>query len=285
VDVDFLQPISIEEALDLLAHHGDDAKVIGGGTAMALLLRNRLISPSVLVSLDRVAVLAGIASEDGSLRIGATTTIAEVAAAPEVRAAHPALALAYSVVGNVRVRNQATAGGNLAEADYASDPPTMLAALDATVTAASMRGTREIPVRALLVSAFTTSLEPDELIIAVNVPRAPSDARTAYRKFISRSSEDRACLGVGVLAVMDGAACQELRVAVGATCESPTRLGHAEAMATGNALTDETIGGIAEAYAAGVDVLQDLRGSEWYRRKVLAVEVRRALEEVRDGGR
>ena len=184
MDVDFLQPTSIEEALDLLARHGDGAKVIGGGTAMALLLRNRLISPSVLVSLDRVVGLAGIASEDGSLRIGATTTIAEAAAAPEVRAAHPALALAYSVVGNVRVRNQATAGGNLAEADYASDPPTMLAALDATVTAASMRGTREIPVRALLVSAFTTSLEPDELIIAVNVPRAPSDARTAYRKFI-----------------------------------------------------------------------------------------------------
>ena len=116
MDVDFLQPTSIEEALDALARHGDDAKAIAGGTAMALLLRNRLISPSVLVSLGRVAGLAGITSEDGSLRIGATTTIAEAAAAPEVRAAHPALALAYSVVGNVRVRNQATAGGNLAEA-------------------------------------------------------------------------------------------------------------------------------------------------------------------------
>ena len=134
-DIKLLQPDSLGDAVSLLSQHRDEAKIIAGGTALVIMLKNRLIAPGVLLSLDRVRDLRFIRHEAGTgLRIGALTTIREAEVSPVVREKNPTLARTFGEVGNIRVRNAATVGGNLSEADYASDPPCVLVAMRARVT-------------------------------------------------------------------------------------------------------------------------------------------------------
>jgi carbon-monoxide dehydrogenase medium subunit len=306
----FVQPESLPEALAALAKYGDDAKVIAGGTALVLMLQQRLIAPDVLISLGRVPDLDYIRAADdglprplgcslpsgplgggtpagqayaGTVHLGPLVSLRDVERSPLVQARYPALARACGVVGNVRIRNQATLGGNLAEADYASDPPAMLLALGASVTATGPHGSREIALSDFFLGFYSTALQPDELITGVIIPALPADARMTYVKFKSRSSEDRPCVGVAAVAKLEDEMCTDLRVAVGAACEVPRRLPEIEALARGQALTDEVIAEIAEGYAANIETLEDLRGSAWYRTQMIRVHVRRALEEVRNG--
>ncbi len=278
----FVQPESLSEALATLASYGDEAQVIAGGIAVVLMLQQRLIAPEILISLGRVPDLDYIHAADDGLRLGPLVSLREAERSPLVQARYPALARACARVGNVRVRNQATLGGNLAEADYASDPPAMLLALDASVTATGPSGSRTIPLSDFFLGFYTTALGPDELITEVAVPTPSPSSRMTYLKFKSRSSEDRPCVGVAAVAAFEDGVCADLRVAVGAACEVPRRLPEIEALARGQALTDQLIAEIAEGYAANVETLEDLRGSAWYRTQMIRVHVRRALAEVRD---
>jgi carbon-monoxide dehydrogenase medium subunit len=260
----WLAPESLEEALRLKAEHGDEATVVAGGTFIAILMNQGFLAPTTFLSLGRVGGLNGIGEDGGELRLGALTTHRAVELSPLVRTGWPALALAFSVVASPRVRNQATVGGVLADADYASDPPAMLTALGARAVVRSARAQREIPLGELVVGHYTTSLEPDELILEVRVPGG--EHRAAYRKFRSRSHEDRPCVGV--------AACrrpQELRVVVGAVADRPQWFPE---------LCDGDPDEVARAYASAIDPLEDVRGTADYRRRIIAVEVRRALEEL-----
>lgn len=286
-----IQPQSLPEALDVLEQYGYDAKIVAGGTAVVLMLQQKLIAPEVLVSLGRVPDLDHIRPAEDGLHIGSLALLRDVEQSPLVRDRCPALAEACGAVGNVRIRNQATLGGNLAEADYASDPPAMLLALDASVTLTSTAGSRTVPLSDFFLGFYATALEPNEVVTDIFVPALPAEARMTYLKFKSRSSEDRPCVGVAAVATSDGAACTELRVAVGAACDAPQRLSEFEALAQGERLTDELISEIAEGYASNIETLDDLRGSAWYRTQMIRVHVRRALErclepvegEVRDG--
>jgi carbon-monoxide dehydrogenase medium subunit len=260
----WLEPGSLEEALRLKSELADEATVVAGGTFVAILMNQGLLVPTALLALRRVAGLDGIAAEAGELRLGALVTHREAERSPLARTHVPALAHAFSLVASPRVRNQATVGGVLADADYASDPPAMLTALGTRAVARSVRGEREIPLEELIVGHYTTSLEADELITEVRVPLGPH--RAAYRKFRSRSHEDRPCVGV--------AACRrdgELRVVVGAVAARPQWF---PALCAGEPAE------IGQAYAAAIDPIDDIRGSADYRRRVIAVEVRRALEEL-----
>lgn len=276
-----IQPSSLPEALSLLGRYGYEAKVIAGGTAVVLMLQQRLIAPEVLISLGRAPDLDYVRPAEDGLYLGPLLLLRDVEQSPLVRERYPALARACGAVGNVRVRNQATLGGNLAEADYASDPPAMLLALDASVTATGPSGPRTIPLSDFFLGFYTTALQPDELITDIFVPALPPDSRMTYLKFQSRSSEDRPCMGVAAVASFDDGTCADLRVAVGAACETPQRLPEIEALAHGQALTDELVTEIAEQYAANIETLEDLRGSAWYRTQMIRVHVRRALEAVR----
>src|SRR5687767_12165441 len=139
------QPTSLDEAVAALARWGDDARLIAGGTAVVLMLKHGLIHPGVLISLDRVSGLRYIRHEpDAGLRIGALTTIREAELDSLVRQHNPTLAKTFASVANVRVRHAATVGGNLSEADYASDPPCVLVAMGGRVRAVGPRGEREI---------------------------------------------------------------------------------------------------------------------------------------------
>jgi carbon-monoxide dehydrogenase medium subunit len=285
MSLQFVQPESISEALAALAKYGDEAKLIAGGSAVVLMLQQRLIAPDVLISLGRVPDLDYIRAVDDGLYLGPLVSLRDIERSPLVQARYPALARACGVVGNVRIRNQATLGGNLAEADYASDPPAMLMALDASVTAAGPHGSRQISLSDFILGFYTTALQPDELITGISIPALPLSTRMTYVKFKSRSSQDRPCVGIAVVAEFEGEICSDLRVAVGAACEVPRRLPEVEALARSQMLTDEVIAEIAQGYAANIETLEDLRGSAWYRTRMIHVHVRRALEEVRDGRR
>ena len=279
----YLRPRSQNKAVALLAEYGYDAKIISGGTALVLMLQQKLIAPAVLVSLARVPGLDYLRAGEEGLHIGANTTIHQVAQAPLVRERFPALSYACDVVGNIRVRQQATLAGNLAEADYASDPPAMLLALEAAVDVRGPSGERRIPLSDFFLGMYTTVLAPEEIISNIFIPWLPDQTRMTYRKFTTRSEGDRPCVAVAAVATMEDGICHDLRVAVGAATEIGRRLSEAEAMAHGHALGNELIGEIAAHYASRLDPLDDLRGSAWYRREMIRVEVSRALEEVRNG--
>ena len=190
---EWLVPASLDEALALRAERRDGATVVAGGTFVGILVNSRLMAPDAFLSLQCVAGLDYIRADE-DLRIGALTTHRAVELSPVVRVGWPSLAHAFSVVASPRVRNQATVGGVLADADYASDPPSMFVALGARAVARSVRGEREVPVEELITGFYETSLEPDELLVEVVVPGG--EHRAAYRKFRSRSHEDRPAVGV-----------------------------------------------------------------------------------------
>ncbi len=281
----FLQPHSLEEARELIVQHGDEARLIAGGMAVVLMIQQKLIAPEILISLSRIPELSHLQEASDGLHLGPTVLLRTIELSRKVQEDYPALAYACGVVGNVRVRNQATLGGNLAEADYASDPPTMLLALNAAVTISGPAGSRMVPLSDFFLGFYTTILEADEMITDIFIPRPSPGTRMAYIKYRSRSSEDRPCVGVAAVADFDGEVCRELRVAVGAACEIPRRLAEVESLSMGERLTAGLIDEIAEGYAAGIDTLEDLRGSAWYRTQMIRVFVRQALEEVGNGDR
>ncbi len=262
---DWLAPESFDEALRLRAER-DDATVVAGGTFLAILMNQRMLTPTAFLSLQRVPGLDQIEVDERGLRLGALVTHRAVELSPVVRERWPALAQTFGVVASPRVRNQATVGGVLADADYASDPPAMLAALQARVVVQSVRGEREIPVEELIVGHYETTLEPNELIVGVVVPNG--EARATYRKFRTRSHEDRPC--VGVAAVRRPGA---LRIVVGAVAHRPQLFPE---LCDPDAAPEE----IGRAYADAIEPIGDVRGSAAYRKRVIAVEVRRALEEL-----
>ncbi len=282
MSLQFLQPETLPEALELLSRDPDGSKIIAGGTAVVLMLQHKLIALDRLISLDRLVGLDTIHLAEDGLHIGPLALLREVAGSSLVQEHYPALAQASEMVGNVRIRNQATLGGNLAEADYASDPPAVLLALDASVVAANVTRARTIPLSEFFLGFYTTALEPDELITEIIVSPLPGNCRMTYLKYKSRSSEDRPCTGVAAVAVFAEGLCTDLRVAVGAACETPRRMPEIESIGVGHSLTDELIADIAEGYAAGIETLDDLRGSAWYRTEMVRVHVRRALKELRD---
>jgi aerobic carbon-monoxide dehydrogenase medium subunit len=259
----WMAPASLDEALALRAEHGEGATVVAGGTFVAILMNQGFLAPAALLSLGGVEELRGIAVENGELRLGAMTTHRAVERSAAVCEGWPVLARAFALVASPRVRNQATVGGVLADADYASDPPAVLAALGARAVLRSPRGERSVPVGELIRGYYETCIEPDELLVEVRVP--PQPARATYRKFRSRSSEDRPCVAV---AAVRG---DRLRVVVGAVAEVPQEFPD---------LCDGEPAEVAAGYAERIEPLSDARGSAAYRRRVIAAEVRRAVEAV-----
>lgn len=262
-------PPTVAEALRLKA---DDpaATIVAGGTFLGILIRQGLLDCEDWISLQQVRELSSLRT-DGDLVVGAMVTHREVELSPQVRQDWPGIAAAFAAVASPRVRNVATVGGALADADYASDPPAMLVAARAVAEVASVRGVRQVPVEDLIVGHYETTLAPDELITRVVVPRPAGAA--AYRKFRTRSAEDRPA--VAVAAVRDG---DRVRVVVGAVSHRPQHF--PDVCATWRPGDQDSAREIGAAYAERIDHIDDARGSAAYRRRVVAVEVRRALLQV-----
>lgn len=279
----FLQPTTIDEGVAALARYGDDARPVAGSTAVTILLRQGLIQPKALVSLAGLADLNTIQRNNGELRVGALVRHRDIETSHVIRAAIPALASTFGRVGNVRVRNAATVGGVLAEADYASDPPCAFLALDAVVEVSGPHGERMIPVSEFFQGFYETALAPAEIVTHVRVPIPEDGLIAVYEKFVTRSSEDRPCVGVfAAVRLTDDHRCADLRVAVGAASEIPQRFQEVEMLAHGSALDEDVQRGVADGYAERIETLSDLRGSAWYRTEMVRVWVRRAIAHARD---
>jgi carbon-monoxide dehydrogenase medium subunit len=274
----FLRPNSLDEAIAALAEYDVEAKVVAGSTAVSIMLRQQLIAPAALVSLDHLDALRGIEEREGQLVLGAMTTHRQVETSLLVRQRLPVLAETFGKVGNVRVRNAATVGGVVAEADYASDPPAVLLAFDAEVDIRGIRGDRSQPLSEFIKGFYETTLAADEVVTAVRVPLPSSGTHAVYEKYVSRSSEDRPCLGVAVvLKLAPDHTCSDLRVTVGAACEMPQRVADAEALARGRPIEEQLADEIAMRYAEAIETLDDMRGSSWYRTEMIKVWVRRTI--------
>ncbi|HEY3726249.1 MAG TPA: FAD binding domain-containing protein [Solirubrobacteraceae bacterium] len=274
--VEWLAPSSLDEAAALRAERGADATVLAGGSFLGILMNQGFLQPASLLSLGRVAQLRGIAVEDGELRLGAMVTHRQVERDASVRGGWPMLAEAFGLVASPRVRNQATVGGVLADADYASDPPAALSALDARAVLRSPRGERQVAIDELILGFYETCIADDELLTEVRVPAGIE--RATYRKFRSRSAEDRPC--VAVAAARAGGT---LRVVVGACAEVLQHYPDICSIAGNESVDGELAREIGARYAERLQPLSDSRGSAEYRRRVVAVEVRRAIETVAAG--
>ena len=273
---ELIEPATLHEACAKLSK-SEDTRVIAGGTALLTLIKHGVFVPKSLVNLKKIAAADEITYlPDKGLRVGALATIFDLESDPLVRQHYPVLAEACHSVANIRIRNMATIGGNLAHGDNQSDPPTALMALDAAVELISSTGTRQVKLREFLLGSYETTLEPAELIAALLLPPAPVMCGT-YIKFTTGSSEERPCAGIAALAQLDDGICQELRLAVGAVSPRPIRIHKAEELAQGSPLTVPLIAQAARLSSQAVEPIDDLRGPADYKRLLVEVLVRRAL--------
>src|SRR5712692_10415138 len=210
---DYLEPETLDEALEILAADPDDTLVMAGGTSLVILMKQDLIRPARVLGLRRIVQLREIGATEGGLGLGALATHGALARAPAVRAHAAALASTFAAVATVRIREQATLGGNLAHADPAQDPPVTLLALDGVAVAMSKARARRIPLEALFVDVFETSLEPDELLLRVELPALPTGARATYQKFLPATRDDYATVSVAAVVATDATgACTHARI-------------------------------------------------------------------------
>jgi carbon-monoxide dehydrogenase medium subunit len=280
VSFELLEPATLDEALTLLDPDDPAVRAVAGGTALSLMVQSHIFKPTRLISLRRLnGDLRGVhVAGDGSLRIGAMTTLTELERSPVLAVSEPVLSRALHTLSNVRVRNIATIGGHLAHGDPHMDLPPILVTLGARVRAVSPRGDRWIDAGELITGYYETSLAGDELIVEVHVPAQPPGARAAYAKFTALSADDWPAVGVAVWLRREGETIVEARVVVGGATDHPTRMSAAEAALTGKSAELKTFAAAGEAAAGEVEPLGDLRGSGPYKREMVRVHVRRALE-------
>jgi aerobic carbon-monoxide dehydrogenase medium subunit len=276
----YLEPSSLDEALALLAQHGDDAKVIAGGTGLVNLMKQRLVRPSFVIGLRALKPLAGT-TENGELRIGALVTLGTLEASAPVRRKAPLLAEVCGHVATVRIRSMATLGGAMAHADPNLDTPPALIAMDGQIVARSQRGQRTIPADRFFTGYYQTVLEPDEIVTEIVIPEQPAGSGTAFLKFLPATQDDYATVSVAARIALDGnGTVAEARLALGAAATVPVRARAVEAALSGKAANEARFREAASLVLDAIDPIADFRGSAEYKRKMAVVHVRRALAEA-----
>jgi aerobic carbon-monoxide dehydrogenase medium subunit len=277
---DYLEPASLAEAFSLLEQHGEGARVIAGGTSLIIWMRQRLLMPKVVISLARIPDLDTITfdQQDG-LRIGAAARHRDIELSPAVTQHYPLLHETFRKVAQPRIRNMGTIGGNLAGGDPLTDPGASLIALDAEITLASSSGTRTISLEEFFVDYYQTALEPGELLTEIHVP-PPLRPGWCHIKFTPRSVEDFATVGVAVTLQAKNGTCKDLRVSLNSVAPTIVRARKAEEVLRGKPITDDVLQQMGEVAATEVDPMDDNRGSADYKRDLVKVLVRRAVQEA-----
>ena len=265
----YARAASLDEALDLLAEGGEDAKPLAGGQSLVPALGFRLVRPTHLVDIDRLQDLDAVEEAEGRLTVGALVRHASLARldADEGRAALPAAA---RLIGHDAIRARGTFGGSLAHADPAAELPVVALALDAELVLASRSGRRTVAAADFFLGPFTTALEPGELLVEVTFPALPAGARSAFTELAARAGD------FAVACVCVGAAPGWARIAVGGVGAAAVRAPQAEALLLAGAGADET----AATAARELEVYGDRTAGEAYRRGLVETLTRRALGEV-----
>ncbi len=279
-DFEYLVPQSIAEASSLLAEHGESCRLIAGGTALLLALRQRIVAPSHLISLAAIGRLRGITyDEQTGLRIGAMTLHAEVARSPLVQKHYPMLADMAGRLANPQVRNQGTIGGNLCYADPATDPPSCLMALDATLVLSSRSGERAVAISDFLIDYYTTALAPDEILSEIRVP-CPGFDVGYHARFHRTAAEHRPLVNLAMTIKRDQDVIRDARLVVGASTTVPARVKKAEAFLLGKVVNAPIALQTADIVAEGIEPISDIRGSDSFRRDMVRVVAHRTIERL-----
>ena len=277
------EPTSLPEAIRLLDPDDPTVRPLAGGTALMLMMKAGVFRPNRLVSLRKLdAKHARIAITDGELAIGAMTPLSMVEHSAEVARHAPVIVRTMLRLSNVRVRNVATIGGNLAHGDPHMDLPPVLISLGARVLVAGPKGERAIAVEDLFAGYYETVLLKDELIAELRVP-AQGKMRAAYLKCTTGSADDWPALGVAAAIDAEGPVIKSARMVVSAATEKATRLKATEKVLTGATVDDKLLARAGDAAVAECETISDVRGSAPYKRELLRVYVARAVRAAMNG--
>ncbi|MBM4260025.1 MAG: xanthine dehydrogenase family protein subunit M [Deltaproteobacteria bacterium] len=269
---------SIEEAIQLMAKHGEDGKLLAGGHSLIPAMKLRLTSPKTLIDLGTVPALHGIKLDGNNLVIGALTVHADVASSDLLRKHVPGLSEAAHVIGDVQVRNRGTIGGSCAHADPAADMPVILAALNASFTIQSASGTRAIKADEFFTDFYTTAMKENEVLTEVRIPLPGSGSGTAYAK-LPHPASGYVVVSAGALITRQASgACTSARVFVGGLGSGPVRAVATEMELQGKPLTPQLIAAAAAKAAEETDPVEDSYADAEYKRAVAAVYARKAIE-------
>jgi len=260
--------------------HGDDARVIAGGTSLIIMMRQRLLMPKVVISLNSIPKFDKITynAKDG-LRIGAGARHRDVELSPVVKKHYPLLHETFRKVAQPRIRNMGTVGGNLAAGDPMTDPGASLIALDAEVTLTSSKGQRSLLLDEFFIDYYQTALEPGELLTEIRVP-PPQRPSWSHIKFTPRSIEDFATVGVAITLRTNNGTCEDVRLGLNSVASTIVHAKKAEEVLRGKPITDTTLREMGEVASTECDPTDDNRGSAEYKREMVRVLVRRAAEEA-----
>ena len=275
---DYYAAASAQEAVSLLAEHGDEARVLAGGQSLVPLMNMRLARPTVLVDINRIPDFSVCGLDDDQVTLGATVRQGAALADPELARRVPLVTAALRHVGHPQNRARGTVVGSLAHHDPAAELPAVALALDAQVTAASARGTRSIPAAEFFVAYYTTALEPHEVATDVRFPAAAPNSGAAFEEFCRRTG-DFALVGVAAQLTVDDGHVSDARLAFVAMADHPVRARKMEAALNGKAITPETVADAVRLTVEedGLEPADDIHAPADFRLSILPVIAERAI--------
>lgn len=272
---EYVRASTVDEAVAALAAAGGEAKLLAGGQSLVPMLNFRIVDAPVFVDINGIEGLGRIdETADGGLRIGALTRHFALETSAAVKQRFPVLHEAMKHVAHLAIRNRGTIGGSLSHADPAAELPSMAVLLDARIFTASGAGGREIAARDFFVAPLTTVLEPDEMVVAVELPGLPGGSGWGFAEFAQRRG-DFAVAGVAAIVAMENRSVTEARIVLMGLHDTPVRAHKAEA-----ALLDGDIDAAAAAAREDAEPMDDLHGSAGYRRHLAEVLTRRVLHDA-----
>ncbi len=278
---EYHRPGSVDEALALLAQHGEDGRVIAGGHSLVPMMKLRLAAPAHLIDLGRLSDLRGIREADGSIEIGAMTTQHEIIASELLQAACPILRETAELIADPQVRYCGTLGGNVANGDPGNDMPAVMQCLSASYLVRNADGTREIPARDFYEGAYFTALGEDEILTAVRIPRPPAGQGQAYEK-LKRKVGDYATAAAAVVLSLDGGTCSQAAIALTNVGQTPILAEAASQALVGSSLDEAAVGEAVRLAKEATDPVEDLRGPADFKRHAAGVMVQRAVARARE---
>jgi len=272
----YARPDSVAEALELLARHGDAARVLAGGQSLLASLNMRLSSPRLLVDITGLTELSGILVQNGVLRVGALTRHCEIERSAEIARHVPLLAQAVPHVAHVAIRNAGTLGGSIALADPAAEYPACVLALDAVLVIAGTGGERRVPARDFFRALYTTALAPDELLLAVEFPSLERGYRSAFVE-LARRHGDYAIVGLAAHGRVEGGKISDLRLAYLGVGATPVRAPRTAAVIEGQSYGPQAVAAAQSALGEDLDPSPDLYHSAAAKLHLARVLTARAL--------
>ena len=276
---DYVAPRTIDEALTVLAEHGEDAKVLAGGQSLIPLMKLRFAAPALIVDINRIDELKEmIVDESGTLRVGALVRTAALERSDLLTKSYPTMAAAAPLISDPIVRNQGTFVGSLCHADPQGDWGSVMLALDGAVVARSAGGTRTIPITGFFDGPFSTVLRPDELAVEANVPDPGKRFFGTYLK-LERKVGDFATVGVAVFVATERGVVRRAGIGLTGVGATNIKATEAEQALIGGRLTEAKVKQAAQLAAAASDPKTDVRGSAEYKRDVVRVFVERGLSQ------